>query len=171
MSNEVTFELNGCEELAAKINELLKVYPNETASEMEKITNDFKKDVNKKFPNGGKSGSKSVSKNWKKYKMQSLAGYTVSIEMQNSAPHFHLVENGHELYMSAEMYAAYSDGSLGHISRGRSSGKKGSTKAVHAGFVPGKHYCEKTRNEWNNGEFEKHVKKHVKKLLKKVDLA
>lgn len=164
------FEINGCEELKDKINQLLKTYPNETNAELEKITNDFKKDVNKKFPHGGASGgSKSVKKKWKKFKMIGQSGLTAGIEMQNQAPVFHLVENGHELYLSKEMYAAYRQGKLGHIAKG-GSGKKGSKDAVHVGFVPGKHYCEKTRNEWNNGEFESRCEKHVNKLLKKVDL-
>lgn len=166
----IEFDLNGCDELKAKINELLSVYPNETESEMEKITNDFKKDVNSKFPHSGKTGSKPVAKKWKKSKMTSFTGYTVGIEMQNQAPHFHLVENGHELYVSDQMYAAMQTGKLGYIRRGKSSGKKGSTTAVHAGWVPGKHHCEKTRNEWNNGEFTGRVEKHVNKLLKKVNL-
>lgn len=167
--SDFTFELEGIEELQDKISNLLKVYPNETTSEMEKITNDFKKDVNAKFPHKGTSGSKPVAKKWKKFKMTGLSGYTVGIEMQNQAPVFHLVENGHELYLSSEMYAAYKSGKLGHIAKG-GSGKKGSKNAIHAGFVPGKHYCERTRNEWNNGEFKNRVEKHVNKLLKKVDL-
>lgn len=170
MSSTCEFEIKGADELKEKIQQLLKEYPNETSAELEKVTNDFKKDVNAKFPKGGASGSKPVKKNWKKYKMTGLSGYTVGIEMQNTAPVFHLVENGHELYMSKEMYAAYKAGNLGHISKGSAGNKGRKRAAVHAGFVPGKHYCEKTRNEWNNGEFESRVERHVKKLLKKVDL-
>lgn len=168
-----TFELYGCEELAGKIEELLSIYPAETTAEMEKITNDFKKDVNAKFPQQGKGTSRPVAKNWKKYKMKSLQGYTIGVEMQNSAPHFHLVEHGHEQYVSKEMYAALQNGNLKFGKKNRESKDYKKQKAngtVHMGFTAGKHYCEKTRNQWNNGEFADRCEKHVKKLLKKVDL-
>lgn len=179
---KVTFELNGCEELAAKINEVLEKYPNETATEMEKITNDFKKDVNALFPNKGKSGkSYAIAKNWKKFKVTNLKGYTVEYEMQNVAPHFHLVENGHETWISPEMYAAYKSGNLQFASNASSKkanrNKEGYKKKHvlkdslrHMGFTAGKHCCEKTRNVWKNGEYTKRVEKHVTKLLKKCDL-
>lgn len=172
MSNEITFEIRGLEELKDKCQKLLSVYPDETNAEMEKCSVDFQKDTNKKFPNNGKTGGKyAVSKKWKKIRQTTLLGYTVMLELQNQAPHFHLVENGHDLYMSKEMYAAYMEGRLGHIKRGKSSGKKGGTwNTVYVRFIPGKHYCEQTRNEWNNGEFDKRVQKHIKKLLKKCDL-
>ena len=168
----VEFELEGADDLAKSIKELLAGYPTESRAELEKVADDFKKDVNKKFPNGGTTGGrKSVAKKWKKTKMEGpFTGMTVGVELRNTAPVFHLVENGHELYMSPEMYAAYKTGKLGHIKRGTKNGKSGTRNLVHAGYVKGKHYCEKTRNEWNNGEFEARMQKHVDKILKKNGL-
>lgn len=173
MSNSsFSFHIEGADELSEKIENLLSAYPEETRAELEKCANDFKKDVNDKFPKKGTSGGrKSVAKKWKKTELQTVGGMTAGVELQNQAPHFHLVENGHELWVDAEMYAAMKQGSFHKSSTSkRSSSSKKPANLVHEGFVPGKHYCEKTRNEWNNGEFEKRVNKHVKKLLKKHDL-
>lgn len=161
-----TFEIRGHEELMAKINELLRIYPNLTQAELEKITNDFKKDVNAKFPHQGQSTTKPVKKQWRKTFVTGFSNLTQRVDLQNTAPHFHLVENGHELWVVPGQYITQKS----QRSKKASSGKKRHPKAVHVGFVQGKHYCEKTRNDWNNGEFEVRVEKHVKKILKKVDL-
>lgn len=167
------FEINGLEELQEDIKSLMRKYPSETEAELEKIATDFQKDVNKKFPNGGKSGRKPVSKKWKRYKLKSgLSGMTVGLSLQNTAPHFHLVENGHKQIVNKERYAALQSGQL-VFSGQKNQGKRrdaNSKGMVQVGFVQGKHYCEKTRNEWNNGEFAERVEKHVDKLLKKYDL-
>jgi hypothetical protein len=164
------FEIRGTEELKGKLEALMNQYPAETRQELEKCANDFKKDVNKKFPHGGTSGKrKSVSKTWEKTELMGVAGMTYGVELQNQAPHFHLVENGHELWVDPELYAAMKSGTFRKKRNSKSSSKK-STNLVHKGFVPGKHYCEKTRNEWNDGKFQKRVDKHIKKLLKKHDL-
>lgn len=172
MSSSATFEIKGADELADKIDSLMKAYPSETEAELEKVSNDFKKDVNKKFPQEGKGTTTPVAKKWKKTKLKgAFSGMTTGVELQNTAPHFHLVENGHELYLSPEMYTAYKNGTLQFGTTERKTTKKGGKHGlVHMGFVPGKHYCEKTRNEWNNGEFADRVEKHVTKLLKKTGL-
>ncbi len=48
----VEFELEGADDLAKSIKELLTRYPTESRKELEKVADEFKKDVNKKFPNG-----------------------------------------------------------------------------------------------------------------------
>lgn len=170
------FEITGLDELKADVTKLLKDYPSETEAELEKVSNDFKKDVNKKFPNDGRSGTKPVAKNWKKSKLKdTLTGMTFGISLSNKAPHFHLVENGHQLIISPEHYARLKSSNTAYSTKttGKTTGNKKKTKTqkmMHMGFVQGKHYCERTRNEWNNGEFAQRVEKHVDKLLKKHDL-
>lgn len=167
MSN-YEFEIHGTEELKAKIQDLLDKYPADLNDELSKCAVDFQKDVNKKFPNNGKTGgSYAVSKKWEKTK-ETVQGYTVQIELQNQAPHFHLVENGHNLKISPEAYAIASSGGSSK-KKTKSKGKR-KYSLVNAGFVPGRHYCEKTRNEWNDGTYTTKVDKRIKKLLKKVNL-
>ena len=38
-------------------------------------------------------------------------------------------------------------------------------KLEHRGFVPGKHYCEKTRNEWQE-KYPEEIEKFLDKMLK-----
>lgn len=169
MSNTtVTFDIKGADEIYEKCQMLLDKYPTLTQIELEKITNDFGKDVAAKFPHGGTSTKRAVKKSWKKTRIEAF-GFNVltqQIEMQNTAPHFHLVENGHELWVVPGQFITQKSKRSGKAS----SGKKTHPHAVHKGFVPGKHYCEKTRNEWNNGEFADRVEKHINKVLKKVGL-
>lgn len=169
------FEFVGLDELRNDVQKLLNTYPSETEAELEKVSNDFKKDVNKKFPHKGKTGKRSVAKSWKKTKLKGqFSGMTTGVELSNTAPHFHLVENGHQLIIDPEHYAAIKSGSkISPKAKNKTTGNKRksrSTQMTHLGFVQGKHYCEKTRNEWDNGEFAERVEKHVDKLLKKHSL-
>ena len=173
MASSATFDILGLEELQEDVRALLDKYPSEMEDELEKITTDFKKDVNKKFPHGGKSGKqKSISESWKKDKRRdSFTGMTMGAELTNQAPHFHLVENGHSLKVMPERYAAVQNGTAFHGQRNmKIKSNRGSSRLISLGFVQGKHYCEKTRNEWNNGEFVRRVEKRIDKFLKKHDL-
>lgn len=166
-----SFDIYGLDELRDDVAALFREYPSETTAELEKITNDFKRDVNKKFPHDGKSGgNKSVSKSWKKDRLQDMHGMDVGAELTNKAPHFHLVENGHNLLVSPERYALMHTGKAINGAKHKGKSNKNSKRLIPMGFVQGKHYCEKTRNEWNNGEFATRIEKHVNKLLKKHDL-
>ena len=172
---DVTFEIHGLEELQNDVRRLIKEYPSETAAELEKLSNDFKKDVKDKFEpkdHYGK-GKRPIAKSWKKTRLTNISGLTVGIEMTNTAPHFHLVEHGHQLIINPERYAALQNGQNVFHGQKRQGGKRRTAKTkgmINAGFVQGKHYCERTRNEWNNGKFQQAVRKHVDKLLKKHDL-
>lgn len=170
------FEIFGLDELRDDVKKLLQDYPSETEAELEKCSNDFKKDVNKKFPHGGKDTTKPVAKSWKKSKLtDAMTGMTQGVSLKNTAPHFHLVENGHEMVISPEQYKILkqSNSRFSTKAKNRTTGNKAKsrkTNMIHKGFIQGKHYCEKTRNEWNNGEFAARVEKHVDKLLKKHNL-
>lgn len=176
--SDYAFEIKGADELAADIKRLLDAYPSETEIELEKVANDFKKDVNQKFdPKSNYGHSKRpLAKSWKKTKLTQTSGLTTGIELQNTAPHFHLVENGHNGQIPISGYAMYirnKSQSTKKETREKKAGKskKGTYKLQSIGFVPGKHYCEKTRNEWNEGgKWGERVEAHVNKLLQKYDL-
>ena len=162
------FELGGLEELAADIQQCLKDYPEETSKKAYNLSGKFTKDVNKKFPGRYNQGKRPLSKNWEREREKTLfTGYTIRINVSNKSPHFHLVENGHELYISPERYAAMKAGKItfkGAIHHGKRR-TKDSMGMVRAKFVPGKHYCERTRNEWKE-KYPQLVEKFVDKMLK-----
>ena len=74
------------------------------------------------MPSSYKSGAKGL-KRWKTTKNYSPSGMIASVAVTNKAPHFHLVENGHRKFIN-----------------GVDTG----------GFVEGKHYAEKTREEYES---------------------
>lgn len=157
-------------DLKKDIQAFYSQYPSEAVSCLQSVARQFNKDVNKKFPDGGTTGgTKSVKKKWKVENDRCLGGLTYALDDTNYAPHFHLVENGHELYMSKERYAAYKAGKL-TINGQKSSTNKSSTELVHAGFVPGKHYCADTRDEYKAGRFQTLAAAKIYKAMEKHDL-
>lgn len=116
------FELEGLEELETDLRFATNEYPKEMRSGVRKIANDFKKSCKARTPDG--KTSKDASK-----KLQNKFGVKTKIEgdttlalVYNSARHFHLVENGHNLVRGGQV----------------------------VGWVPGKHMMEKTRNEYQD---------------------
>lgn len=170
--SEYGFELGGLEELAADIERCLEEYPEETSKKVYNLSGKFTKDVNAKFPGRYNHGKRPLSKNWKREREQTVfTGYTIRVNVSNKSPHFHLVENGHELYITPERYAAMKAGKITfkdaiHYGKRRTKESKG---MVRAGFVPGKHYCEKTRNEWQE-KYPDEIEKFLDKMLKDRNL-
>ncbi len=138
--SDAGFELGGLEDLQKDLDAVFRAYPEEASKKTYNLAGKFTKDVNAKFPEGYATGKRSLPKSWKRERERTdHTGYTVSVNVRNTAPHFHLVENG-------------------HVKKDR-KGKK------TIGFVPGKHYCEKTRNEWKD-KLPDEVGAFIDKLLK-----
>ena len=92
----------------------------------------------------------------------------------NKSPHFHLVENGHVKKIPVSSYAAYiqnrAQSSKAETRQKKPRKIKGVTfKIENRGFVPGKHYCERTRNEWHE-KYPQLVEEYVDKMLKEHKL-
>ena len=116
------FELEGLEELETDLRFATNEYPKEMRSGLRKIANDFKESCKARTPDGKKS--KDASK-----KLQNKFGVKTKIEgdttlalVYNSARHFHLVENGHNLVRGGQV----------------------------VDWVSGKHMMEQTRNEYQD---------------------
>lgn len=171
-----SFTFEGLDELKDDFDKLLSAYPDETEKEVYRLAGVFTKEVNKKMPSDyKKSGAKSsIPKNWKRTReTSSWGGYTVGIEIENQAPHWHLVENGHELYGDPRMAAAKLNGRLDSSKRkkGKITSKKlKGSNTRRLGWVPGKGYCLRTREEWDNGVFAEHVGKLLDKLKRRHNL-
>lgn len=173
--SDFEFEMGGLEELQADINRCMKKYPEESSKKIYNLAGKFTKDVNAKFPSKYGSGKRPFSKNWRREREKTMfTGYTVQVNVTNTAPHFHLVENGHEGVIPESKYASYIK-NKGQSSKAENrnkkpgKAKKGSYKLKSIGFVPGKHYCEKTRNEWQD-KFPEEVEMFVDKMLKDNNL-
>lgn len=169
--SDVSFEFNGLEELMTDFDRCIDKYPDEAEREVYRLGGVWSKDVDAKMPGGYESGKKHLKGNWKRERVKGMSGATVEVEVSNKGRHFHLVENGHEQRYVPEMYAAFAAGRLDSSKGGRKSKSRSDNPRLKNGnFVPGKHYAENTRDEWNNGEYAKHIKKFCDKMLKEHNL-
>lgn len=112
----------GLEGLLEDMQSMVTQSPDELNEAVIKTAKTWTKDCNAKMPSSYKIGAKGL-KRWKTTKNYSPSGMIASVEVTNKAPHFHLVENGHRKFIN-----------------GVDTG----------GFVQGKHYAEKTREEYES---------------------
>lgn len=141
MSERATFELDGLEELQQDLAKVSTLYPDETKSAMRSMANSFCKDVRAQEPN---YESILTTKQWKKDVNVSAARGSIDVDITNTHPLHHLLENGHDKWFMGK-----------HL----------------GGFVPGKHYTEKTRQAWNaKGLVAEKLDEVVQKVFKKVNL-
>ena len=114
------FELEGLDELESDLRFAMEEYPKEMRSGLRKIANDFKKSCKARTPDGKTSKDASKKLRRKFGTRTKVEGDTTLALVYNSARHFHLVENGHNLVRGGQV----------------------------VGWVPGKHMMEQTRNEY-----------------------
>ena len=142
MAESVSFELTGLEELQEDLAKVITNYPDESKTALRQMANNFAKDVK----SNGEPNYEDIlsSKQWKKDIDVRAAQGGVSIDITNTHPLHHLLENGHEKWFMGK-----------HI----------------GGWVPGKHYTEKTRQDWNSkGLVAEKLDEVVQKVFKKVGL-
>lgn len=135
MATGFGFEVEGLEELERDLTEAVRKCPVQAEKTLLKVAKKFKKSAKQRaetelqpHEREGEQQGKAISDKWGHKKAGDNLGMAVLV--YNSARHFHLVENGHNLV------------------------KNGKT----IGFVPGKHIMEKTRNEYKDivtEEFQK----------------
>lgn len=141
MSERVTFELDGLDELAADLKKASSYYPDETKKAMKGLANRFVKDVQAEQPGYDQVLS---TKKWKREVEASANNGNIEVNITNTHPLHHLLENGHEKWFMGN-----------HI----------------GGWVPGKYYTEKTRQNWNTtGKVAEELNKICQRVFKKVNL-
>jgi hypothetical protein len=139
-----TFELKmeGIEELENDIKAAIEKSPKELKKGLDKIGNDFRKSARKRTPDYKKHKGDPKKKLKRRYgKWTFVEDDKTGITIYNDAPHYHLVEQGHNLVKNGQII----------------------------GFVPGKHMMEQTRNEYENivpDRFEE----IIDNILKECDL-
>lgn len=149
-----TFEFNceGLEELERDLTRAIKKCPIYAGETLKGLAKDFKQSAKKKANSElkhtkreGDSKKWAISRKWGHKLIDESIGMTALI--WNSAPHFHLIENGHQLVKGGKL------------------GKGGRV----IGFIPGKHIMEKTRNDYKDIVPER-FEKMVDDILKERDL-
>lgn len=117
------FTIEGLDELERDLSAAIEEYPATMKAGLKDIAKDFRKSVRARTPDGKDHKGDAKTKLRKKFGIKMLDdGVASAALVYNSARHFHLVENGHNL-----------------VRGGRT-----------VGFVPGKHMMEQTRNEYES---------------------
>lgn len=117
------FNIEGLDELERDLTEAIREYPATMKEGLKDIAKDFRKSARARTPDGINHKGDAKTKLRRKYGIKVLEdGLTSLALVYNSARHFHLVEDGHNLVIG-----------------GRT-----------VGFVPGKHMMEKTRIEYED---------------------
>ncbi len=192
---KVALDFEGLDDLKKDFIRVRDSYPDETAREIYRLAGVFTKDVDDKMPaeyaahnaaakaarkKAGQEGktkpkNSTIQGSWKRTKVYGMGGRgaTVAVEVENTAPHWHLVENGHTVRADPAMAAAYLNGRIDHgksTKKYASKSRSRNPKLRDLGWAPGKGYCEKTRDEWNNGEFADHIGEYVDRMLEAHNL-
>lgn len=142
--NEVKIE--GIKELTDSLNELVRKYPDKAGELLEKDAKKLRKLVAKSFKEGTKSdgtSKRSLAKigSYKVTKAQGI-GTDQYVDISAKAPHFHLVENGHDRY---------------------------NRKGEKIGWTEGKHIMRETAKKFES-EMPQHIEDMIDELLKEGGL-
>lgn len=144
MGSEFRFEFDGLEELEKDLGKAIKKAPEQAKEVLKQLGRDFRKSAYRKANaelkphiRGDKKGA--IKRKWDSKVINDGVGATALI--WNSARHFHLIENGHNLVRGGRV----------------------------VGFVPGKHIMEKTRNDYKDVVPER-FEQMIDDILKGSDL-
>lgn len=140
---DFTVKLSGLKELSDDMEKLISHYPDEVNKSMTKAAREWKKDCDAKMPDSYGTGKGHIKKNWKTETEKGDLGVVTRVSVSNQGAHFHWVENGHRKFDF----------------HGHDTG----------GFVPGKHYAEKTRAEYET-KFPEMIQATADRLLKGSNL-
>lgn len=146
MANSFEFSFEGLEEFQNNLEKAIKKAPAQAEETLVKLAIEFKNSAKKKANAEMKTHKyaesqkrKAIRRKWGHKLVDDNLGAAVLI--WNSARHFHLVENGHQLVRGGRVI----------------------------GFVPGKHIMEKTRSDYKDIVPER-FEKMVDDILKESDL-
>lgn len=146
MAESFEFEIDGLEEFERDLTKAIRKCPAYAEETLVQLAKEFKADAKKKAnselkPHDRKEDQKkkAIKRKWGHKLVDDNLGATALV--WNSARHFHLVENGHNLVKGGRII----------------------------GFVPGKHIMEKTRNDYKNIVPER-FQEMIDDILKECDL-
>lgn len=146
MAAGLDFEIEGLEELERDLTKAIQTAPEKAKETLKGIGKDFKNAAKKRanselkpHERTGSEKNKAIKRKWGTKVIEENVGATALV--WNSARHFHLIENGHNLVRGGRL----------------------------VGFVPGKHIMEKTRNEYEN-IVPQRFEEMIDEILKEGDL-
>ena len=146
MAEGIDFSIDGLEELQRDLEKAIKRCPVQAEETLKGIAKDFKASAKRKANSElkahervGDQKKKAIKRKWGVKIVDESVGMTALV--WNSARHFHLVENGHNLVRGGRV----------------------------VGFVPGKHIMEKTRNDYKEVVPER-FEEMIDDILKGSDL-
>ena len=146
MSNDFNFEIDGLEELEEDLKRAIQKAPAQAEETLSKLAKDFKKTAKKKaeaelkpHERKGDQQKKAIKRKWGHKLVDDNVGATALV--WNSARHFHLIENGHNLVKGGRII----------------------------GFVAGKHIIERTKNEYED-IVPQRFQQMIDDILKECDL-
>lgn len=122
MAGEHSFSID-FNELDKDIEKMMTEYPDASLKYLQKEARKWKKLANEKGYGKYTGGKRPIPKSWKNIKEENILHQATEIQIQNKAPHFHLVENGHVKWLF-----------------GRNTG----------GYVAGKHWAEQAREQFKD---------------------
>lgn len=142
MADSFEFSIDGLEEFQHALEKAIQKAPAQAEQTLLEVAKEFKASAKRKanselkhVKREGDDKKWAIKRRWGHKQVDDRLGATVLV--WNSAPHFHLVENGHNLVRGGNVI----------------------------GFVPGKHIMEKTRHEYEDivpERFEKMVEDVLK---------
>lgn len=142
MADNFEFSFDGLEEFQHALEKAIQKAPAQAEQTLLEVAKEFKASAKRKanselkhVKREGDDKKWAIKRRWGHKQVDDRLGATVLV--WNSAPHFHLVENGHNLVRGGRVI----------------------------GFVPGKHIMEKTRHEYEDivpERFEKMIEDVLK---------
>lgn len=150
--------LDGMEELQADLLRAVRAEPGMATTALEKAGKKFKRAVIKATRGETK---KKTGKLAKGYKLDPVEGFgsDMHINFRATAPHFHLIENGHDIVMPKH-----------HGVRGKKGVKvKNKNAGKVTGFVPGRFIVSKVKIQYGT-QFPKDVAEQFNKMLEENNL-
>ena len=141
---EAELEFRGLDTLTHDFEMVVKNYPDETVSALMKTAKSFIQDTTASMPGYYSTGKRPLNspKEWERNKEKLFTGQTAAVTITCTAPHWHLVENGHAMWVHGKPTGLY---------------------------VPGKHYVEKQSKVYKEKR-PAMMRQHVDKLLKEHNL-
>lgn len=93
--SDLDFDIKGLDELQKELTKAIKKYPDKAEEKLESLSKEFKKRVVQLTK---QNTNKYSGKLLKGFKLDKIRGYGVNMEkdFRGTAPHFHLIEKGHE---------------------------------------------------------------------------
>ena len=144
--------ITGIEELMEERQDAIKKYPDIAKEALEDAGKKFKNAVKKETRRATFTHTGNLLKGYKLDKVEGQGSF-MHINFRATAPHFHLIENGHEL-----------------VSQKTKKGKRLKNGGQNIGFVPGRLIVAAVRADFSEGKFPEEMEKAMEKLLKESRL-